>query len=333
MGGKIVNGGQRPVEFGNASGENSNERLAERVGLEGGAGGIERRLEVAGCGDGGFGIVEGDEGVERREAADAAIQGIGRTPVGEDTQRENGKKGTEGNEEDAASLENTRRAFLLPGQSPLRRKRPQRTQGDGDSQGGDIGETVGDGIVGDGGEAGNGEEEEEEPKDAEGGGRHAAAQSDGEEKEHGYQNGVQKSGDNGEVGARIKEGEMDGEQGEGEVMGEDLWKAGKPGCDGNMVKKVAVVADEGGQGHCGGKEEKMRFGEDQAERHGSAEDEQVDGNEEEGKGDERGLDEKGGGGEEKREGGEEEADCGAPVFGSGFPMGKRRGSCSLLPAG
>ena len=70
--------------------------MAARVDFKGCTGDIVCRLKISGSGDGGFGVVEGDERVGRCKAPDAVIEDFGGVPVGEDAGCEDGAKDTSG---------------------------------------------------------------------------------------------------------------------------------------------------------------------------------------------------------------------------------------------
>jgi hypothetical protein len=307
------------IRVGDGGSEREEKLRGRGIGAERLEGDFAGRGEVSG-GNGGFGIVEGDEGVERGELANARGEGVRGAPVGEGAESQGGFRAQGDAEEDAEHIMQNEGWGRESGESGVRfsgvvgghasRDWKESEKGDGESKGGDVGKAVGDGVVGNGGESGDGEEEEEEPQDSEGGDGTGTADADGKEEESGEEDGVEDGGDEGEVRAGIEGGEMSREEGEMEVVGEGLGQVGDTGDERKGQAGLAVPGKGGGGGGGGEKEvgnqrKKPLLGER------GTENEKVEEDKEEWKGNEGGFDEEGGG---EKDAGEDVARHGSATF-------------------
>jgi transcription termination factor Rho len=310
VGGQEVEGGLGAFHVGNGFG-GLEEKL---VGVGGEGKGIPQDAEgggeVAGGDDGGLGVVEGDKGVVGLESADASVERGRGAPVGELAEGEDNLRDEDNAKENAecrmqnagwrkkAGRGGTRFSGAAGGHAPREWKESEK--GDGEPEGGDVGKAVGDGVVGNGDESGDGEEEQEKPQDAEGGEGTGAADADGKEEEGGEEDGVKDRGDGGEVRTGVKRGEMKRKEGEMEIVGASLGEVEDAGGEREGQTGLAVSC-EGGNGGGGSEEKVGDFGEDESQGERAPEDKEVKEDEKNRKRDKGGFDEEGGCKEEKRE--------------------------------
>lgn len=268
-----------------------------------------------------LGVKDTDRAVVGQDAADRDVKGAGVFPDGELAR--GGKSG--GSDED--------------GKECIRKKSLARRdglgkeveEGDGEPDGGEVGEAIGDEVEGDGDDAADGCEKGGGRKDAEPEERVFMTATDHPEDSQKEGDGKECAAEKARGPARVDDGEVAGQKGLGEVEEKDRGDSRHAGQEWRIIDVVCVrMGENGGEGGEGGEEEKgeqrkedgegtmegiaertrARWGRRQRPDGGEGEERKKDG--ERG---ERWLDEEAGG--ECEEGEENECGPGEPAAGTG----------------